>query len=721
MLKILTFAKEFVFPYTFPDALRIYFFASGMLGETNKTYISTTNQPKSKMNTLLCIKSQLLKHLMFVCMLFFFLAAKAQDAFTPFPKASDEFWRKQIPKEMRNDYIRLGNLYVNKPWNAIPNSVFSEFRINGNRTNYENQNFDIRKQFACLVMAEIMQHRGRFLPSICKGLHYFIEKEAWWGIPAHYPKDHPERDLQPVDLFNAETSSMLAWTLYMLEDDIKQAETGLTDSVRSEIERRFLNPTLYNKQGWKNNANNWNTWITSNWLETALICETDEKKLSDAIGGVRQDLRTFLKGYPDDGGCEEGVGYWDRAGASFFESLYFMDIASKGKTKDADISEFQTSKTSKKVEAMGKFITTMHINDLTFVNFSDAQAKNVPNINILFPYGAYLKDEGMMQLAAYIGKKYQYFTKPSTLFLQSGNYPTLGRELTLLSMLPQLKKTEPAQTQTKDTYLANSQVMVASDDEWFIAGKGGNNAESHNHNDVGNFMIYHYNQPVIIDLGRDTYTSQTFSNRRYEMMNNRSSYHNVPIINGMEQKDGRKYRAQNVSHIQNDSISSLLLNIEKAYPDEAHVDNWQRIIALNRRTNKIEITEQYKLDSLQIEKDRLNGEVFDNRLTLMAFGKPTLQSPGKILLQDGQVCLSFNTQYLTSFIEKVEMPNGIMKTEWQDNVYRIILRLNDNYPKAKFTYLFEKVETAKANTSDVKTTNSKKKRKAKGKMSRKRR
>ena len=70
----------------------------------------------------------------------------------------------------------------------------------------------------------------------------------------------------------------------------------------------------------------------------------------------------------------------------------------------------------KKLENMGRFITTMYINDLTFVNFSDAQAQNVPNINILFPYGAYLKNEQMMQLAAYVAKKYLYMQNPSELY-----------------------------------------------------------------------------------------------------------------------------------------------------------------------------------------------------------------------------------------------------------------------------------------------------------------
>ena len=619
---------------------------------------------------------------MFVCLLFVSCSMQAQTEFTPFPKAKDKYWQKQVPLAMRNDYIRLGNLYNNKPWNAIPSSVFAEFRTNGNRTRYEVASFGIRKQFVCLVMAEIMQGRGRFLSSIRKGIHYFIEKEPWWGIPAHYPKDHPERDIQPVDLFNAETAAMLAWTLYMLEDEIDKKEKGLSNAVRMEIERRFLEPTLNQPQGWKNNANNWNTWITSNWLETVLICEQDSKKRDAAFKGVQQCLRTFMKGYPDDGGCEEGVNYWDCAGASFFESLYFMQFAPK--QAQLELNDAQ----KKKVENMGRFITTMYIDDLTFVNFSDAQAKNTPNINILFPYGAYLQNEQMMQLAAYVGKKYLYLQKPSTLFLQSGNYPKLGRELMLLSMLPQYQQTQAVQPKTEDAYLENSQIMVASNGKWFVAAKGGNNAESHNHNDIGNFIVYHNNQPVVIDLGRDTYTSQSFSSRRFELMNCRSAYHNVPIINGMEQKDGKKYRADKVSHVADASESSLTLNLEKAYTEAAHVDSWKRTIALDREYDWVEVTEQYKLDSLEIEKDRLNGQVFDNQIILMAYGKPVVQKAGRILLQNGAVRLEYDAQYLSASVEKVQMTDGIMKTQWKDNVYRIILRLNDNYPMARVKYRF---------------------------------
>lgn len=600
---------------------------------------------------------------------------QAQETFCPFPKAGSAFWKDNIPQAMKEDYIALGNQYKDKAWTEIPAQTFAEFRTNGNRTNYEAASFGIRTQFACLVMAEIMQGEGQFIPAVSQGLHYFIEKEPWWGIPAHYPKDHPEKAIQVVDLFNAETASMLAWTVYMLGDEINQYEQGLADSIKSEIQTRFLNPTLYEKQGWKHNANNWNTWITSNWLECLLICETDASKRSEAIKGIHECLRLFLKGYPDDGGCEEGVGYWDRAGASFFESLYFMGM-SAGAALPLTTSE------KEKVRVMGQFITTMHIHDLNFVNFSDASAKSLPNINILYPYGAYIDDTAMMQFAAYIGEKYDYLHHPSHLFLASGNFPTLGRELMLLSALEEYQQTVAKQPQATDTFLKNSQIMVASDatsskSSWLVAVKGGNNDESHNHNDIGNFVLYHDNEPVIIDLGRDTYTSQTFSNRRYEMMNNRSMYHNVPLINGKEQMAGKQYRAKDVSHLGDAAThgspvsSSLAMDIADAYPSDTGVETWMQTITLNRANDCVESTARFKL----------TDRTASTSLVLMCYGEPACLQKGRLALQSGKVALQYDKKLLIPSWEKLDLPDGIMKNQWGNHVYRLVLTLTDKAVK----------------------------------------
>jgi hypothetical protein len=85
--------------------------------------------------------------------------------------------------------------------------------------------------------------------------------------------------------------------------------------------------------------------------------------------------------------------------------------------------------------------------------------------------------------------------------------------------------------------------MVARDKEGstdglFVAAKGGHNDESHNHNDIGNYVIYYNGQPVLIDVGRGTYTRKTFSSRRYDIWYNCSDYHNVPTINGVTQPAG---------------------------------------------------------------------------------------------------------------------------------------------------------------------------------------
>ena len=615
----------------------------------------------------------------------------AQSVFAPFPKAASTYWREQVPEAMRQDYIRLGMEHHGKAWQPIPNEVFAQFRTNGNRTNYEDSCFARRCQFACLVMAEVMEHRGRFMTDICSGLHYFIDKEPWWGLPAHYPKAAPDSTIQEVDLFNAETSSMLAWTIYMLGDEIDQTEKGLTEHTCNEIKRRFLTPTLTRRHGWMQSVNNWNTWIMSKFLESSMICYAPESdELTKAMKSNQSCMQLFIKGYPNDGGCEEGVGYWDRAGASFFESLWMRDAAKPDST-DTDRYYRLTPTEVDKVAAMGRFITTMHISDLSFVNFSDAKVENIPNINILFPYGEWivrsaqqpatstttLQQTGMqmMQFAAYIAHKYNYFSKPSTLFLQSGNWPTLGRELMLLSMLNELRHTKPVQPSTTDAWLANSQIMVAGNGKWLIAAKGGNNAESHNHNDVGSFIVCHKGKPAIIDLGRDTYTSQTFSNRRYEMTNNRSMYHNVPVINGYEQKDGSQYMGIDVDHTYTDSASVMLIDIAKAYPKEAGVKSWVRRMTLNRKLNRISIVEYIVMDN-DSKPSAYDSSKTDKttEITLMCYSAPRLQKKGSIALADGTITLTYNPKTAEASWSKLKMNEGIMKTQWNDNVYRIILK-----------------------------------------------
>ena len=115
---------------------------------------------------------------------------------------------------------------------------------------------------------------------------------------------------------------------------------------------------------------------------------------------------------------------------------------------------------------------------------------------------------------------------------------------------------------------------MANDTEWLIkrnakfgfAGKGGNNAEFHNHNDVGSFIIAKDGNHIFTDPGSAVYTRQYFaSGTRYDVLETQSLGHSVPIINGMGQKAGREYLAREFDF--KDNVFSF--DISEAYGNAA--------------------------------------------------------------------------------------------------------------------------------------------------------
>ncbi len=76
--------------------------------------------------------------------------------------------------------------------------------------------------------------------------------------------------------------------------------------------------------------NNWDPWISSNWLTSALLMEPDAERRRAAVGKILRCLDNFMNGYADDGGCDEGPGYWGRAAASLFDCLELLHAATAG-------------------------------------------------------------------------------------------------------------------------------------------------------------------------------------------------------------------------------------------------------------------------------------------------------------------------------------------------------------------------------------------------------
>ena len=560
------------------------------------------------------------------------------------PQADDTFWRDSIPVEMRQSYVTYGEQYIGKPWTVLPWTVFAENKITGNRVNYEGLCFEKRRQLAALVMAEIMEGKGRFIGDIVNGMGSFCE-ETWWGIPAHYSKAIPLAELQEVDLFNAETASLIVWTKYMLQKQFDTFSPDLCQRIDREIERRILIPALERDYWWKTAGMNWNPWICSNWLTCVLLCEKDEARKAEAIAQIKKATQAFIDAYPEDGGCDEGPGYWDRAAASMFEVMRLLDFG-------AD---------HPKVQKMAAYAYKTYIGNDYCVCFADAhENKAVQQVNIVYPFGLWLNDQTMRQFGAYLGRQKGVLVNPAVLYDKSGNFPTLGRELFFLRHICEFIKEQPREPLLKDVWLPDLQIMTARRGNLYVAMKGGTNGESHNHNDVGSFVVYADCEPLFIDPAVGEYTAKTFSKDRYDIWTMQSGYHNLPQINGFDQKDGKQYAAKVVSH----KDGQLTLDIAGAYPAEAKVKSWKRTVSATK--SGVTVTEDYELDKYRQP----------TRLMFLTLDADALKH------------LHFDATQMEATVEDIsDKLDPVLQGMWGKHMYRIVLTIRSGRIKNRIKYI----------------------------------
>jgi len=75
-----------------------------------------------------------------------------------------------------------------------------------------------------------------------------------------------------------------------------------------------------------------------------------------------------------------------------------------------------------------------------------------------------------------------------------------------------------------------------------LVAKAGHNAEPHNHNDVGSFVVHAGDVTYLCDPGSGLYQKSYFDSRRYECVFAGSQGHSVPLIDGRRQPAGKDYR-----------------------------------------------------------------------------------------------------------------------------------------------------------------------------------
>lgn len=509
----------------------------------------------------------------------------APGVWKPFPPAADRAGWEKLPAGARSALTSAGEAALSQPIPPLPATLYLGFARDGDRGRYEGPYFDRRRRLHRLVLAECAEFKGRFLDEIANTL-WAICEESSWSVPAHIgaqPAGHglPEVRTPVLDLFAAQTGSSVAWTVYLLSPSLDRVSPRIPTRATHEVQRRILEPFLSRNWGWlgfssrnpESRPNNWNPWINGNVLTAALLLEADTDHRVTLVHRVLRSLDRFLQPHPTDGGCDEGPGYWSRAGGSVLDNLDLLHDASQGR-----IDYFSHPL----IQEMGRYIHRVHIAGDWYVPLGDCAARSGIDHGTVHRYGRRIGDRDLQALAA-------HGVDLPRLIAETGGLD-LGRALRLLEDLPDLLSASATPPPlVRDAWLGSEdlQTLIARDrggtsEGLFVAAWGAHNAQSHNHNDVGNLIFFADGLPVFVDLGAPTYTAKTFSNQRYQIPAMQSDWHNLPSINGVQQSAGRRFAAREVDYRTDDEAASLSMDIASAWPDEARVRRWRRTVRLER-------------------------------------------------------------------------------------------------------------------------------------------
>ena len=591
------------------------------------------------------------------------------NSWITYPAYSDRSAWNKVPEELRRQFINKANKALHYQYRFVPASAYLAYVKTGDRQIQEKPYAANLNAVKDLLMGELMEGKGRFIPQLIKGINNLCAMQTW-ALSAHLSlqKSHQEGIIDStdniIDLGAGRTGSVLAWTYYFLHDALDKVNPVISKKLVDELERRIITPYEQRTDFWwmgfahPDFVNNWNVWCNYNSLSCILLIEKDPERKAALVYKTMQSVDKFLNYYKDDGACEEGPSYWSEAGGNLYHYLQLLKEATNGK-----INLFNQPL----VKNIAAYIYKAYIGNNYFVNFADAHPKASPDADLVYDFGKAVDDKTMQSFGAWLAQS------------QKNPRGDVWDVVNYLFEYNDVQNTSAVQPLLADVDFPQTQVVTARDkanatDGFYFAAKGGNNGESHNHNDAGEFILYYNANPLFIDIGSGTYTAQTFSSKRFELFNTRSLNHNVPLINGTEQHDGKKFAASDFDYQASDKSVKLSMNIQDAYPQSVSAGKWERSYVLERG-KEFSIEDDFTL------KEN-NGKCTDNFVTAIL--------PQKI--KDGllefdvkgeKLYMRYDPAVVSYNLVTMDMTDPAIIEQWGNTLYRVELTFNKHLLSGK--------------------------------------
>ena len=572
-----------------------------------------------------------------------------------FPKFSDRTaWEKARKNKYADMILREADSVLKEEIKPLTFSEFRRYSLDGDRAGYQGLFYDRRKNLGLLTVAMCLTgDKEKYLPKI---LDYTIAimGEFTWVLPAHsYWKGDDFKqlgDVMSTDLCASVTGAVMALVHHLIGEELDKIFENLTEKIRKMTLERTVYNVFYNPHPIKKiklwwfqlggKKNNWTPWCSYNNMLAAILLEKDTDKLAFYLRRYLQANAHFVAKYGDDGYCNEGPGYYAHAGLNLFEIFNLLHKIRPGSMKKVFAIP--------KIRAMFEFITRVRIGEKYQVNFGDTHSP------LFAP-----KIDGVAVCAKRIDSAPMRAAVSGRTSDLGGNGQHLNTCLRLLFDVPQESEKEVFPLEKLAFF--KDRFAILRSDKFSATMKAGNNLESHNHNDLGHFTLYHKGIPVIVDAGTEKYSKTNFSAKRYTLWYTRGSGHNAPVFGKTEQESSPDYTAT----LEIADQKKMVCDLGKAYPAAAGVKNFIR--TLDFAPEKVVVEDNFELSVPQ-----------EVQIKLLSLTKPEAVSAS--FLKIGSVNLQLEGIEFATVNTRPEM-NG----SWECEVYEIILKSKNNNYKMIFS------------------------------------
>ncbi len=634
------------------------------------------------------------------------LAKTYCTTFVPFhpaaPAAVRTAWEHLEPSIL-SLLLKDGERCLEEPWPTLTATDYLDFTRTGRRSLFEGKLFARRTLLNSMLLAECAEHQGRFLDSVLNGI-WSICEETSWCLPAHnsYIRDTPQLPLpdarRPViDLFAAETATILSTARYLLKQELDAVSPAVSVLLDKALSERIFVPYLNEHFWWmgdgKSHMNNWTVWCTQNILLTAALSDISEEVRRAVFLKACESLDYFLAEYGEDGCCDEGAQYFHHAGLCLFGCMEILNAITDG--------HFHALYEEPKIKNIASYIVQVHAAGPYYINFADCSPIAGQCGAREYLFGKRTANPRLMGLAAGDFRQSQ-----DPLLREEHNL--FYRLQTIFSAQEMTDYVTAAPTTGDDIYYPSTGLFIVRDSRFCLAVKAGDNDDSHNHNDTGSFTIYRNGQPLFADIGVETYQKKTFSEERYSIWTMQSQYHNLlsfagcdesaaislpygyavnfgsansesgaPAIAAM-QHNGPQYRANDVRWQLTDTFGEISMELADAYPEQ-RVSSYVRTVRLDKEKG-ITITDVTSCDSLQpvlslitSEEPFWKGET--SELLIPNSGAASVLPESQT---EDSLCVCKIQGAAKVIKERLPITDNRLKTAWKQDMWRTLIYLQSN-------------------------------------------